>query len=135
MNLESFLVNVDKWTSVFAALALLFFLLLIIQNIRFSRAMKKERMDAIKRSKSVLNGQMVEQIAPYLPNFPCNPCDAKFLGKPVDFVAFKGLESSDKVDEILFIEVKTGTSRLSEREKSIKTAVEKGKVRYVEYRF
>lgn len=77
---------------------------------------------------------MMEQMAPYLPDFPCHPADAKFLGKPVDFIAFKGLEDSDRVEEILFIEVKTGTSRLSEREQSIRDAIEKRKVRYVEYR-
>ncbi len=70
-----------------------------------------------------------------MPDFPCNPSDARFIGKPVDFVAFPGLSDSDKVKEVLLIEVKTGQSELSAREKEIKNAVKAGRVRYVEYRF
>ena len=112
----------------------LFFLLFIIQTVRLIKNNKKQRADAVKRSKSVINGQVVEQIAPFLPNFPCNPGDAKFLGKPVDFVAFSGMTENDSVSEVLFIEVKTGKSDLSKREKEIKKAVNEGRVRYVEYR-
>lgn len=115
-------------------IAVIFFILFVIQTIKLIKNNKKLRSDAIKRSKAVIGGQVVEQIAPYLPNFPCNPADAKFLGKPVDFVAFSGLSENDTVDEILFIEVKTGQSELSKREKEIKKAVKEGRVRYVEYR-
>ena len=68
-----------------------------------------------------------------MPDFPCNPADARFIGKPVDFIAFSGL-SEDKVSEVLLIEVKTGHSELSAREKEIRRAVKEGRVRYVEYR-
>ena len=118
-------------------LCILFFILFIVQTSKIRKireSNKKTRADAIKRSKSVINGQIVEQLAPYLPKFPCNPADAKFLGKPVDFVAFSGLAEKDKVDEILLIEVKTGKSDLSSREREIKKAVKEGRVRYVEYR-
>lgn len=122
-------------------LLLIFFIIfvllfaLIFQRINFNKILKKERQDAIKRSKSVIGGQTVEQLAPFLPEFPCNPLDAHFLGKPVDFVAFSGLSQTNKVNEILFIEVKTGDSKLSEREKEIKKAVNEGRVRYVEWKF
>ena len=43
-------------------------------------------------------------------------------------------EITKLVDEILFIEVKSGTSALSAREKSVKEAIENHRVRYVEYR-
>lgn len=95
---------------------------------------KNVRKDAVKRSKAVIGGQVAEQIAPFLPNFPANPSDARFIGKPVDFIVFSGLSETEKIDEILFVEVKTGKSALNEREKEVKKAVEKGKVRYVEYR-
>ena len=109
-------------------------LLLIIQTIRLGRDHSRLRSDAIKRSRSVLGGQLAEQVAPYLPGFPCNPADARFLGKPVDFVAFPGLTEDNTVHEVLLIEVKTGTSNLSGREREIKRAVAEGRVRYVEYR-
>ncbi|MDD7611602.1 MAG: Holliday junction resolvase-like protein [Spirochaetales bacterium] len=117
-------------------LVLIVFLLtlLIIQFFRNQCDKKKLRKDAVKRSKAVINGQVAEQIAPFLPDFPANPSDARFIGKPVDFIVFSGLSENEKIDEILFVEVKTGKSLLSEREKEVKKAIEKGNVRYVEYR-
>ena len=109
-------------------------ILLIIQQFRFNSKLKKERADAVKRSRAVLNGQMIEQLAPYLPNFPCNASDARFIGKPIDFIAFPGAVNNEKIKEVLLIEVKTGESQLSERDKEIKNAVKNGRVRYVEYR-
>ena len=117
-------------------LVLIVFLLtlLIIQFFRSQCDKKKLRKDAVKRSKAVINGQVAEQIAPFLPDFPANPSDARFIGKPVDFIVFSGLSENEKIDEILFVEVKTGKSLLSEREKEEKKEIEKGNVRYVEYR-
>ena len=109
-------------------------LLLIIQQIAVSRKLKKIRQDAVKRSNAVKGGQIAEQLAPFLPNFPCNPADAHFLGQPIDYIAFPGLCEKNTVDEILLIEVKTNTSQLSSREKEIRDAVQSGRIRYVEYR-
>ncbi len=116
-----------------AAFAVIF-LLLIIQTIRLHRDRSVLRSDAIKRSRSVIGGQLAEQVAPFLPGFPCHPGDARFIGKPVDFIAFPGLTEDNTVHEVLLIEVKTGKSALSGREKEIKRAVAEGRVRYVEYR-
>ena len=110
----------------------LFAFLIVKTSVHSDR--KKERKDAINRSRAVLSGQMLEQVAPFLRNFPCNPADVRFVGKPIDFVAFPGAVDNKPISEILFIEVKSGNSVLSEREKEIKNAVQKGKVRYVEYR-
>ena len=92
-----------------------------------------ERDDAVKRSRSVVGGQVAEQVAPYLPDFPCDPGDARFIGKPVDFVCFSGA-SVGEIDEIVFVEVKTGASALSKAEKSLREAIVAGRVRWVEYR-
>lgn len=105
------------------------------EKIRSSSKEKEMRKDAVKRSRAVLGGQFAEQIAPFLPDFPCNPADARFVGKPVDFIAFPGLAEGKPVEEILIVEVKTGNSKLSAREKEIRGLVEKGKVRYAEYHF
>ena len=106
---------------------------------RFERHLNEEnirliRSDAVKRSRAVLGGQMVEQVAPFLPGFPCNPADVRFVGKPVDFIGFPGAAEGKPVEEVLFIEVKTGASALSRREREIKDAVNACRVRYVEYR-
>lgn len=108
---------------------------LLIGKVKYGLLLKKQRQDAVKRSKSVLLGQITEQIAPLLPKFPCHVKDVKFLGKPIDFIGFKTTGDSELIEEVLFIEVKTGDSTLSKREESLKKAIEKGKVRYVEYRY
>jgi predicted Holliday junction resolvase-like endonuclease len=91
------------------------------------------RGDAVRRSRAVLTGQIGEQLAPFFPDFPCDPADARFIGKPVDFIAFPGA-SEGNVREIVFIEVKSGDARLSGPERAIKEAIESGRVRWVEYR-
>ena len=95
---------------------------------------KAERQDAIKKSRAVIGGQVSEQLAPFLPNFPCAAGDVRFVGKPVDFVGFVGAAEGKEISEVLLIEVKTGRAKLSEREAQIKSCVEGGRVRYVEYR-
>jgi predicted Holliday junction resolvase-like endonuclease len=92
-----------------------------------------EREDAIKRSRSVLTGQFSEQLAPYLPNFPGNPSECRFIGKPVDFLLLKGLDEKE-IEEVVFVEVKTGKSQLSPIERSLKKAIEEGRVSYKLYR-
>lgn len=95
--------------------------------------LEEERSDAVKRSRAVIGGQVLEQVAPYLPDFPCHPQDVRFLGKPVDFVAFSGANENN-IDEIVFIEVKSGDSALTSIERSIRQAIIDGRVRWVEYR-
>lgn len=92
-----------------------------------------ERKDAIKRSRSVLTGQFSEQISPFLPNFPIDPSVCRFIGKPVDFIGFVGLDEK-KIDEVVFVEVKTGKSQLNSVERSLKDAIKNKRVRWVEYR-
>lgn len=92
-----------------------------------------EREDAVRRSRAVLGGLLAEQVAPYLPDFPFDPADLRFIGKPVDFVAFVGA-SSGKVEEVAFVEVKSGSASLSAVERSFRDAVRSGRVRWVEYR-
>ncbi len=116
------------------AIVIAFFIGRLIQKAKDLRDIKKQRKDAINRSRAVLGGQFSEQLSPYLPNFPCNPGDARFIGKPIDFIAFPGSAEGKSIEEVLLIEVKSGQSKLSERERQIKSAVENGKVRYIEYR-
>lgn len=113
---------------------------LIVSFVNFTKN-KKLRKDAVNRSRAVLTGQILEQVAPYLPNFPCNPEDAKFLGRPVDFIGFVTSKKDEdlpleerSISEILFIEVKSGSSTLTKREKEVKKAIESKRVKYIEYR-
>ena len=86
------------------------------------------RLDAVQRSSAVTRGKVTEHIVPYLPGFDLNPKDIRFLGTPIDLIAFKGLNDSMEEIEIVFIEVKTGGSVLSARERAVKKAVEAKRV-------
>ena len=92
------------------------------------------RETAIKQSRAVLSGQFSEQIAPYMPDFPYKPTEARFIGKPVDFIVFKGMDDK-KIEEVVFVEVKTGKSDLNNVERSLRNAVQDGKVSWYEYKF
>lgn len=83
---------------------------------------------SLKGQRSTIGGLFSEQLAPYLPDFPFRPTEARFIGKPVDFLVFKGLDE-DKVNEIVFVEVKSGKSAgLSTRERRLRDAVKQGNV-------
>ena len=142
MNIKNFLTFINENTTLFVTLctvcfiAVLFtglFIGLIIQRIRDDAKLRSVRKDAVKRSRAVLGGQFGEQLAPFLPDFPCNPGDVRFIGKPVDYIAFPGSAEGSPINEVVLIEVKSGTSTLSAREREIKQAVEAGRVRYVTY--
>jgi predicted Holliday junction resolvase-like endonuclease len=94
---------------------------------------KSIRQDAIQRSQSVITGKVTEHFIPFLPEFTFNPKDARFIGSPVDFVVFDGLDE-DNLREILFIEVKTGSSSLNKRQRYIREAIQTNRVRWIEMR-
>ena len=92
-----------------------------------------QRKQAIEKSRAVLGGQFSEQLAPYFPDFPYNPNEVKFIGKPIDFIIFKGMDKKD-INEVVFVEVKSGDSQLNMSEKKLKNAIENKKVSWFEYR-
>lgn len=96
-------------------------------------ALTAARGDAVKRSRAVLGGQVGERFAPHFPDFPYDPTEVRFLGTPVDYVAFKG-SSCGEITEIAFVEVKTGEATLTKVERSLRDAVKAGKVTWMEYR-
>lgn len=91
------------------------------------------RRDAILRSRAVLGGHFSEQLAPFLPDFPFKPNECLFMGKPIDFLCFKGMDEKN-INEVVFVEVKSGRAKLSPQEENLKEAIEKKRVRWEEYR-
>ncbi len=85
------------------------------------------RQDAINRSQSVILGKVTEHLIPFHQNFPFNPKEARFVGSPIDMIVFEGIDNEDIVN-IYIIEIKTGGSSLSKRQRLIRDAVEKGRV-------
>ena len=105
----------------------------LVKDQEWNEKLPKIRQDSVKKSREVLTGQFSEQLAPFMPNFPYSPTECKFLGKPIDFIVFKGLDKKEP-SEIVFVEVKSGKSNLSTVERKIRDIVNKKKVKWVEYR-
>ncbi len=91
------------------------------------------RKDAILKSRAVLGGHFSEQLAPFLPDFKYLPTECRFVGKPIDLIVFKGMDEKD-INEVVFVEVKSGKAKLSPVEKKLKETIKNKKVRWEEYR-
>lgn len=102
-------------------------------ELEFADREEAAREDARKRSRSTLSGRFLEQLAPHFPDFPYDPTDLRFLGTPVDYVVFDGM-GEGTVDEVVFLEVKSGGSQLSSVQRRLREAVEAGAVRWETYR-
>lgn len=94
---------------------------------------RKERSEAVSKSRSVILGELAEKILPILPDFPYAPKDLVFIGKGFDYLVLDGL-SEGTLREIVFLEVKTGTSSLNANERMIRDVVKARKVRWEESR-
>jgi predicted Holliday junction resolvase-like endonuclease len=127
----------------FAVFCLVF--LLVGRGIGVHQGRKQERfaweggrVEAIvkarlKQSRAVLGGLVSEQMAPLLPGFPFDPGDCRFVGKPVDFIVFRGMNEKN-IREVVFLEIKSGAGRtLNEQEKKLRDAVQSGRVRWAEF--
>ena len=129
-----------EFFEIIGIIALLIFILFIgyligkyISKKQWESKVPGLREEAIKQSRAVLSGQFSEQIAPYLPDFPYKPTEARFIGKPIDLVVFKGMDKKN-IDEVVFVEVKSGKSQLSKIQKTLKTAIENRNVSWYEYK-
>jgi predicted Holliday junction resolvase-like endonuclease len=98
-----------------------------------SRKIEKIVKVRLKQSRAVLGGLVSEQLAPLLPGFPFDPGDCRFVGKPVDFIVFKGMNEK-AITEVVFLEVKSGSSRvLSEQEKRLREVIRSGRVSWTQF--
>src|SRR5919109_2111453 len=91
------------------------------------------RQDAVQRSQAVTTGKVHEQLVPYLPEFGFNPKDARFLGSPVDLLVFDGLDDGE-LRRVVFLEIKTGGSTLTGRERQVRDVVRALQVSWEELR-
>src|SRR5262249_35494911 len=91
------------------------------------------RKDAVEKSRAVILGRVTEHVVPFFPGFHHNPKDARFIGTPVDFIVFDGLDDGE-VRNITFVEVKTGSSSLTTRERQVRNAVKRRLVEWEELR-
>ena len=67
------------------------------------------------------------------PGFGHHPSDVRPIFDPIDFVVFDGYYQ-ENITDITFVEFKTGQSKLSSVQSSIRAAVEKKRVHFEERR-
>lgn len=107
---------------------------IFIGKILRYKEIKSIRSDAVKRSQSVILGSVYEKILPFLPNFPYSPKDMVFIGKGFDYLILDGL-STGNLEQIIFLEIKSGKSGLNGNEKMIRETVSNKRVKFEELRF
>ena len=91
----------------------------------------KVKKDSTFRSSAVNWGKSIEHFVPFMTKFPVPAEDVVFVGMPIDYVGFTSTDS--KTDcKVHFIEVKSGNSILSAKQKNIKKAIEEGRVHFHE---
>ena len=88
---------------------------------------QRKKVLSQKKSSEVRLGHIAETLAPFLDQFDFEPERCSFLGQPIDYVSFGD-------DEITFIEVKSGNSQLSQKQKHIKHLVEQKLISWKEIR-
>ena len=89
------------------------------------------RTDAKKRSTAVQWGKSIEHFVPFTSKFPIPAEDVSFLGMPIDYVGFTDTGSKTKC-AVHFVEVKSGTAFLMDKQKNIKTAILEKRVHWHE---
>lgn len=99
----------------------------------WEKELPTQKKQAIIQSRAIIGGQFSEQLAPYFPDFNYLPTECKFIGKPIDFLVFKGMDDKN-IEEVIFVEIKSGKSKISQQEKNLKKVIENKRVSWMEYR-
>jgi predicted Holliday junction resolvase-like endonuclease len=93
----------------------------------FALKSKYDELLFSKQSQSVKYGQLTEQWIPFSKNYPYDSQNFRFIGKPIDGIAFED-------DKVVFVEFKTNKSQLNDSQKNVKALVKDKKVEWFELR-
>tara|TARA_Y100000310_G_scaffold6448_1_gene7255 strand:- start:348 stop:710 length:363 start_codon:yes stop_codon:yes gene_type:complete len=114
--------------------AVLTFLVLILWSFLWVKSKEIKALQEIHeellfshRSKVVKHGQSFEQLFPFMSNYPYNHNNFRFIGSPIDGISFED-------DSIVFIEFKTGNSKLTKKQQSIRDLINSKKIKWKEIR-
>jgi len=106
-----------------------FFIGYLIWKIIKQIEIRKNRKDAVNKSRSIILWESYEKLVPISQAIPYFSKDMNFLWKWIDYIVFDGL-SDGELKKIVFLEVKTWKSRLNKNEKQIQQAIKNGKISY-----
>lgn len=108
-------------TIIFLFLSLIF-LSLYLKSLEKIKIMSQERQSML-----VKYGKTFEQFIPLIESYPYDKSKFRFIGSPIDGIQFEK-------DKIIFVEFKTGESKLTEEQKRIRELIENKKVEFLEFR-
>ncbi len=128
----SFAMNPDLWL-IIVWIIIWIVVWYLVAKLYFMFTIKRQRSDAVTRSRNVVLGHVHEKIAPLLPNFPYPYKDLVFLWKGVDYLVLDGL-SKGNLSQIVFLEIKSGVSSLNRNEQMVKNCVNQKRVSYEVWR-
>ncbi len=106
-------------------------------DLRWQKNLVRLRKEIADQQRAGIKGKVSETFAPFLEGFPFKPSECKFLGDPIDYVVFEGLDERD-IKGVHFVEVKQGTSQLSKHQKQIRDLIDSldsKDVTFEEFRF
>jgi hypothetical protein len=125
-------VNMDV---LYVGLVAVLIVLLVYQQyaLRRQRELLIEERERAKKSlntsRSVVKGQLAEQMFPLSIECPFALADMKFFGMPIDYIVLDGYSNGD-VKEVVFVEIKTGNARLSPIQRSLRDCIDNRRVRW-----
>lgn len=94
----------------------------------------KNAEKSLSTQRAVIKGQLAEQLYPISQQCPYILSDMKFIGMPIDYIIFDGYteckDGCGEIREIIFADIKTGKATLSAHQRSIRDAVNAGRVRW-----
>lgn len=105
--------------------------ILVSKEVELLQEVAKARKDSKFRSSAANWGKTIEHFVPFMTKFPIPPEDVVFLGMPIDYVGFTDTGSKTKCT-VHFLEVKSGSAFLSDKQKNIKKAIKEGRVEFHE---
>jgi predicted Holliday junction resolvase-like endonuclease len=111
---------------------------MLVEQKKRRASLKERKLSIPKKSevgaKATNLGFLLERLAPTLDSFTFNKNDCRSMFDPIDYVIFEGLSEKQKVDKIVFVDIKSGGARLSPKQKKIKQVVEDKKVDFQTYK-
>jgi len=94
------------------------------ERLKSLKARMKNIPDSSESGALAVNtGLIWERLAPCMDGFCFDRCDCRSLFDPLDYIVFEGLRNDD-VTRVLFLEVKTGGSRLNPSQRQLQMVVE-----------
>lgn len=92
---------------------------------------KKKKPEKIETAARASNfGKISEQILPAFITFPYKQEECRVLLMPIDYLVFAGIAKNNKVEQIKFVDVKTGQGRLDKRQRQIQDRILEGKIKH-----